>query len=294
MIVAHRGSWWRSGEIRLAENSLSSIEDAIGAGVEIVEVDVQRTRDGVYVLMHDETLDRTTTCSGRVDALDYRDLSDCHLVIEGRDVTTTETVPRIENVFETVDGRVLLNLDAKLPLLDLSEMFTLARELGIDDQLIVKQRLADSDDVRSVKALLEEMNIGEALFMPVIVSSIPDVSDLLKETYATLAPEAIEFIVEYDPADSRDHDGAALFSEAGLADVVRHDVHIWLNTIYHPVPGFRSGGRGDELAVSGGRPDEVWGYWADKGVTIFQTDEPQAAVRWLEDNGLRVATRESE
>ena len=62
MVVAHRGDW------RYAmENSLPAIENAIKMGVDIVEVDVQRTADGHIVLMHDETLDRTTTGKGRVD-----------------------------------------------------------------------------------------------------------------------------------------------------------------------------------------------------------------------------------
>ena len=66
MVVAHRGSWWDDGKIVLAENSISAIDRAVGIGAEMVELDVQKTLDGAYVILHDKTLDRTTTCRGTV------------------------------------------------------------------------------------------------------------------------------------------------------------------------------------------------------------------------------------
>ena len=48
-----------------------------------------------------------------------------------------------------------------------------------------------------------------------------------------------------------------------------------------------SGGRGDQLAASAGLPGESYGFWVDRGATIIQTDEPKAAIEWLEANGFR-------
>lgn len=53
--IAHRGA---SGEI--AENTLAAIHRAVEIGADLVEVDVQRSKDGVLVLLHDATLTRTT------------------------------------------------------------------------------------------------------------------------------------------------------------------------------------------------------------------------------------------
>jgi glycerophosphoryl diester phosphodiesterase len=53
--VAHRGA---SGE--LPENTLAAIRRAVELGADLVEVDVQRSKDGVLVLVHDATLSRTT------------------------------------------------------------------------------------------------------------------------------------------------------------------------------------------------------------------------------------------
>jgi glycerophosphoryl diester phosphodiesterase len=61
--VAHRGH-----SIAYPENTLEAYRKAIELGVEMIECDVNITRDGKLVMMHDSTLDRTTSGSGRVSA----------------------------------------------------------------------------------------------------------------------------------------------------------------------------------------------------------------------------------
>ena len=56
LVAAHRGDWRN-----YPENSLEGINSAIEMGVDIVELDLQCTKDSVLILMHDNTLDRTTT-----------------------------------------------------------------------------------------------------------------------------------------------------------------------------------------------------------------------------------------
>jgi glycerophosphoryl diester phosphodiesterase len=69
VISAHRGA------IELApENTLSSYEYAFAYGVDLVEVDVQQTRDGRFVAMHDSTVDRTTEATGPVESFTYDEL----------------------------------------------------------------------------------------------------------------------------------------------------------------------------------------------------------------------------
>ena len=61
LVVAHRGNW-RSAP----ENSTAAIDSAIAMKVDIVEIDIQKTKDGQLILMHDNTLDRTTTGKGSI------------------------------------------------------------------------------------------------------------------------------------------------------------------------------------------------------------------------------------
>ena len=65
LVVAHRGA-----HTRAPENSLASIREARALGVDLVELDVRTTRDGTLVLLHDESVERTTDGSGDVAELD--------------------------------------------------------------------------------------------------------------------------------------------------------------------------------------------------------------------------------
>ena len=67
--VAHRGH-----SIAYPENTLEAYRKAIELGVEMIECDVNITRDGSLVMIHDPTLDRTTTGTGRVSAATWTDV----------------------------------------------------------------------------------------------------------------------------------------------------------------------------------------------------------------------------
>jgi len=67
--VAHRGH-----SIAYPENTLEAYRKAIELGVEMIECDVNITRDGKLVMMHDPTLDRTTTGSGLVSASTWEEI----------------------------------------------------------------------------------------------------------------------------------------------------------------------------------------------------------------------------
>ena len=85
-------------------------------------------------------------------------------------------------------------------------------------------------------------------------------------------------------------DGGPLFGAKARAVAARGDWHLWVNTyaIVNKPAGMLSGGRGDQLATVASMPGEAYGFWVDRGATIIQTDEPKAAIEWLEANGFRV------
>ena len=68
LVAAHRGDWRNA-----PENSIQAIKNCIEMGVDMVEIDVRMTKDSALVLMHDNTIDRTTTGEGKVSewTLDY-------------------------------------------------------------------------------------------------------------------------------------------------------------------------------------------------------------------------------
>ena len=103
-VIAHRG-----GASLGAENSISCIRKGLLAGPYAVEVDVHLTSDGAVVVCHDETLDRTTDGSGRIENLTLSQVRSVRLK-GGED---GETVPTLEEVLAELKGKCILLLEVK-------------------------------------------------------------------------------------------------------------------------------------------------------------------------------------
>ncbi|MGH3822882.1 MAG: glycerophosphodiester phosphodiesterase [Pseudonocardiaceae bacterium] len=111
---AHRG--WHLGELAGMENSLAAFRRAAKEGYRYLETDVRATRDGVVVVMHDATLDRTTDGSGEIERLDWNGVRTAR--VNGR-----EPVCQLADLLEELPD-ALLNIDVKAdsavtPVLDL-------------------------------------------------------------------------------------------------------------------------------------------------------------------------------
>jgi glycerophosphoryl diester phosphodiesterase len=73
-IQSHRGGAERDGKPTFAEESMAAFRSAWEDEHTVLELDVKLSADRVPVVIHDATLDRTTVCSGRVDARTWADL----------------------------------------------------------------------------------------------------------------------------------------------------------------------------------------------------------------------------
>ncbi|MEX2194776.1 MAG: glycerophosphodiester phosphodiesterase [Thermoleophilaceae bacterium] len=122
-IHAHRGGTLENGVAVTPENSMTAFQHAAGdLGADVIELDAKVTSDGVPVVMHDPTLDRTTDCAGQVRDRTAAQVLACRIDILGTDDTTVpfpasaEFVPSLAAVLEWArDEGVRLNLEIKNP-----------------------------------------------------------------------------------------------------------------------------------------------------------------------------------
>lgn len=289
MVVAHRGGGMMERKSRYPENSRAAVEASIAAGAEMVEIDVQKTREGVYVVLHDTWLDRTTTCRGQLIDRTLAELKACRLIVEGTGQATGEGIPTLRDMLETTRGRILVNIDNKLEPKDLIGMIAVARSLGIANEVVVKQNLWNDARVAEARAIIERLG-RDVTFMPIIADDAVKDVGFLDEATQAVGAHAAELINWRNGASHLTSDGGPLFSVRARAIAAKHDWHLWVDTyaIVNKEGGFLAGGRGDELAVAAGLPAESWGFWVDRGVTIIQTDEPRAAIEWLKTQGMRI------
>jgi glycerophosphoryl diester phosphodiesterase len=110
MLIAHRGF---SG--RYPENTLRAFREAMKLPVDGIELDIRRTRDGVLVVIHDETVDRTTFGSGRVSELTWDELRQLDAGAWKGEEFAGERIPRLDEVLELVNGQTVLHLEIKEP-----------------------------------------------------------------------------------------------------------------------------------------------------------------------------------
>ncbi|MCR6644875.1 MAG: glycerophosphodiester phosphodiesterase family protein [Terricaulis sp.] len=108
VVSAHRGG----PAPGFAENAIETLENTVRTTPAFLEVDIARTRDGALILMHDDTLERTTTGQGAVRDLTLAQIQSFSLRDEnGR--TLSARAPSLREALDWADGRAILELDVK-------------------------------------------------------------------------------------------------------------------------------------------------------------------------------------
>lgn len=131
-IMGHRGN---SSDPNIPENSIAGIESciALNGAVDIVEVDPRMTKDGIIVLMHDETIDRTTTGTGKVKDLTYEQIQSYRLKLADGTITN-HTVPSLYDALVAGRGKIFFDLDF-LNKVSPKELYDVVKSCGMLDRV---------------------------------------------------------------------------------------------------------------------------------------------------------------
>ncbi|GEM_PF-6336970 len=135
LFAAQAGITFDSQSKRIPENSISAINNVAQLGIDIVEIDVRTTQDGVLVLMKDETIDRTTTGSGRLKDLTYSQLQQYYLETKAGDVSS-QKVPTLEEALTEGAGRVWFKIDLTNEAIDFSAVNRLVKQAGVESDVL--------------------------------------------------------------------------------------------------------------------------------------------------------------
>ena len=186
--------------------------------------------------------------------------------------------------------RIFVNIDNKLDVDDLPDIVAVAREMGMADQLVIKSNLWSPQKIAEMRAVLERAGDDVDLHADHRRRRRDAMSEVPRDRDSAFSANAVELIAWHKAGEPMTSDGGPLFGARARAVASRGDWHLWVNTyaIANKAGGMLSGGRGDELATLADMPGESYGFWIDRGATIIQTDEPTAAIGWLETNGFRV------
>ena len=108
LVSAHRGGAYPG----FPENSVAAMGHVLAQAPAVMEIDVATSADGVLYLMHDDTLDRTTTGSGPADGQDWNEIKDLRLK-DSSGNTTKFMPPRFADALAFAKDRTILQIDFK-------------------------------------------------------------------------------------------------------------------------------------------------------------------------------------
>ena len=149
LVVAHRGA-----SSLAPENTMAAVKKALDLNVDLIEIDVHRSSDGELVVIHDETVDRTTSGKGRVNSLTLNELKKLDA---GRWFKLTfwgERIPTLREVLEATKDKTILLIELKGERTE-ARTVDLVRELGMENQVIIQS--FDFQQIQKVKQRAPEI-----------------------------------------------------------------------------------------------------------------------------------------
>ena len=260
VVVAHRGDWRG-----YPENSIPAIESCIRMGVDMMELDLKKTKDGVLVLSHDPTLDRCTTGSGKISDYTYEELRAFDLKAGHGIGRPGIKIPTLREALEVCKDRILVNVDQGYDYYD--EVLALAEELGVTDQILIKSG-RPWPEVQAKQAGYPH----NLMYMPVI-SGAQEGESLLFQSYVADPQPQLAYELCFNTLNDNVRGMAGKILDSGAK--------LWVNTIWASL----CGGYEDDAAFAAADPGTVYGPILDLGTSILQTDRPEFLIGYLAAQG---------
>lgn len=267
LVAAHRGDWRNA-----PENSIRSTKNSIDMGVDIVETDVRKTKDGILVIMHDETLDRTTTGKGKVEDVTLDSLSKLYLR-NGAGHSTHYKIPTLEELMLLVKGKcILVNLDKSWDCIP--QTYAVLKKTGTLNQGIFKGYETLAEMRKKIGALLDSI-----MYMPMIrpqeqsngIAKLITPTEFAKAYTESYKPVAFEVVLGKQESTS---------ITSAIKIIQAKKTTVWMNTLWADLCASHD----DDLAIDD--PDANWGWVISRGANVIQTDRPAMMLQYLRKRGL--------
>ncbi|GAB2686528.1 glycerophosphodiester phosphodiesterase family protein [Mucilaginibacter koreensis] len=259
MVAAHRGDWRNA-----PENSLPGFKSAITMGVDIIELDLNRTKDGVIVIMHDATIDRTTDGKGKPSNYTWEELKKFHLR-NGLGRVTQNSIPTLFEVMQLAKGKALINLDKSYNYYP--EAYQILKQTGTLRQAIFKAEAPYEEISKRYPELLDSI-----AYMPIVNLDQPDARQIITTYQQHMKTVAFEMNFKTDTS--------AILTNTSF--IRAHGSKVWINSLWPSL----NAGHDDDRAVENGDVKNSWDWIIARGATIIQTDRPKELLAYLKKKKL--------
>ncbi|MBY0094854.1 glycerophosphodiester phosphodiesterase [Priestia aryabhattai] len=179
--VAHRGA-----SAYAPENTIAAFDKAVEMKSDYIEIDVQRSKDGKLVVIHDTTVDRTTDGSGKVGNLTFKELRNLDAGSWKGEQFTGAQIPTFDEILDRYHGKIGILIELKAPELYPGIEENIAKTLkerNLDkpqNEKIIVQSF-NHNSMKKINELLPKVPIG------VLTSSSADTTEQALQEFSTYA-----------------------------------------------------------------------------------------------------------
>ncbi len=260
LVTAHRGDWRNA-----PENSLKAFEYAAAMGVDIIELDLNKTKDNEIVIMHDGTINRTTNGTGKPVDYTLQELKNFRLK-NGLGRVTNNQIPTLKEVMLALKSSgVKVNLDKSYPYYH--EAFAILKETGTLKQAIFKAEVPFDSLKKKYPDLIDSI-----VYMPVVSLDKPQAKTIISDYLKNMKPYAFELIFTQDTS--------AILHDNKF--ITKTGSKVWINSLWASL----NGGHDDDKAVEEGNIKDSWDWILNCNATIIQTDRPKQLLEYLRKKHL--------
>jgi glycerophosphoryl diester phosphodiesterase len=157
-VVAHRGAAGYA-----PENTIAAFDKGVEMKADYIEIDVQRSKDGELVVIHDTTVDRTTDGTGRVGDLTFDELRSLDAGSFKGEQFAGEKIPTLEEVLDRYHGKVGVLIEMKAP-----ELYP-----GIEEAVAQELKERNLDKPQNNKIILQSFNFESMKKMDTLLPEVP-------------------------------------------------------------------------------------------------------------------------
>ena len=261
IIVAHRGT--AGGNIPC--NTLASYEIALKQGADMIEIDVEMSKDGKLFIFHPGMEPHHLNSKEYIPNMTAEEVSKLRYVNYDR-TPTQFGVNTFDEVLETFKGRCYINVDKFWG--HPREIYEAIKRHDMEDQIVVKS--APSKEVFTV---LQEV-APKLPYMPVVRDTHPLHEKLMASSINYIGAEVLFASEEAEVA-----------SPAFIEKMHKDDKLIWVNSIIYDCTKQLTAGHSDDTALCQNM-DLGWGWLAERGFDMIQTDWTGMMVQYLKEKKL--------
>lgn len=257
-IVAHRGT--PGGNIPC--NTIASYEIALMQGADMIEIDLNTTSDGRLIIFH-PGMEKPHLCfSGSLPETPWEEVKKLRFV-NTDNAPTQFGVESFDDLLEHFKGRCYINVDKFWD--NPAEIYKAIKRHNMQEQVLVKSGLSDN-----VIKVLEEL-APELAFMPIVDRTHPRHEELKARNINYIGAEVL-FRTDNDEVCSPE-----------FIDMMHGDGKlVWANSIIYDVRDQIAAGHSDDTALTKSM-EKGWGWLADRGFDIIQTDWPLMLINYLKE-----------